>query len=168
MSDTKELRFLSVNTESNDEYTGSKNISAVVRVDCKTVDTFTGRVTAYGCADNASVFESSVALEEAFFKFYAKYHNDEFLTLGYFCFPNETDLFTRCIQRDVTNRHYLSPFPLHELGTLLFYKEESPLGLYEYVVKYGIEDPYNGDSSHPLYYSMLAAIVFEHLMLGTS
>jgi hypothetical protein len=64
-------------------------------------------------------------LFESFWKFYLKY-KDNSIFIADFGTPVEAYVFRRCITMDIPTREFQGPYPLHELGTILFMSNLDP------------------------------------------
>jgi hypothetical protein len=63
-------------------------------------------------------YEDHGELLEAFWSFWLQHRGDS-ICVSDFGAPVEAGLFRACIERDLENRMWLGPYPMHELGTAL-------------------------------------------------
>lgn len=114
-------------------------------------------------ADMPVTHSNSSSLEEAFWAEWLQ--NKEGCTVIAHCgSPVESGLFRRCVERDVTNRQWDAPFPLHDVATLLLMKGEDPLSVDSFIKRRGIKPQFDGVAHHPMYDAVCAAQVWEALI----
>ncbi len=116
--------------------------------------------------------ETSEELEEEFWNFYAEqclaegewglsFDSSNVQVIAHCGSPVESGFFRRCIERD-DSRSFQAPLPLQEVGSVLEALGENASSVDSYVENYGIDVPFDGVSHHPMYDSVVAAVVWEH------
>jgi hypothetical protein len=177
----------SLDLEVNGLYGKGFAAAATVRKDGVEIATFTGRIPdeavtdSWGqenvlpaIADMPVTHATREELEEALWAFYAEhclregqwglsFNGDEVVVIAHCGSPVESGFFRRAIERD-SSRTFQGPLPLQEVGTLLEALGENAASVDSYVKKYEIDVPFSGVSHHPMYDSVVAAVVWEHAM----
>lgn len=70
-------------------------------------------------------FNTRRQMRDAFWDFYIKYREDSII-MADFGAPCEARLFADCIKDDLTDRMWKGPYPLHDLGTLIYAAGKDP------------------------------------------
>lgn len=172
----KTLKTLSVDAEVDGLYGQTFAIAFTVRE--KGVETFKwqGRIPDSSVSDEwvkqnvlpklqdmPITHNTSTELEEAFWSAYMQ-HKDGATVIAHCGSPVESGLFRRCVERDLANRQWDAPFPLHDVATALLYAGENPTSVESYMTKYGLTPEFKGATHHPMYDAVVAAQVLEHLL----
>ncbi len=169
------MKILSIDAEVDGLYGKAFAIAFIIRDEGKEIYSWSGRapdssvtdewVKAHvlpALADMPVTHSSSSELEEAFWEQWML-HKDGCTVIAHCGSPVESGLFRRCVERDLKNRQWDAPFPLHDVCTLLLAAGENPVSVDEFIVKNGIEPQFNGVSHHPMYDAVVAAQAWELL-----
>ncbi len=169
------MRLFSLDAEVNGLYGRTFAIGVTVRVDGAEVDRFQGRLPdsavthEWGITRALPAIESMTVthatteeLEEAFWRFWIR-HRDGSTVIAHCGSPVESGLFRRCVERDLEARQWLGPYPaINDVATILELLGELSDSTDSYVEKHRLEVPFQGIPHHPLYDSIVAAVVWEH------
>jgi len=168
-------KIFSLDAETDGLYGPAFSVGVSVREDGVEITRFVGHCPYEGdnkwvqenvvpaLAETPVTHESSEALEEAFWRFWLE-NRDGAILIAHCHSPVETGLFRRCVERDLSARQWLGPYPtIHDVATLLLLLGEKPDSVDAYVAKYGIEVP-EGVAHNPYYDAVVAALVWEHAM----
>jgi hypothetical protein len=172
------MKIFSVDAEVDGLYGSTLAIAAVVRIDGKNVVDLQGRVAldsvqsdwvranvVPAIAGMTEVYASCAELEEAFWAFWLQNKADA-VVIAHCGAPVETGLFRRCVERDLVERQWNGPLPLHEVGSLLMMRGHNPASVDEYLKKEGLSVPFAGQQHHPMYDALAAAVAAENLLSG--
>ncbi len=182
--------FFSLDLEVDGMYSHGFAVAATVRKDGVEIAAFTGRIGDEHVTDQwvrESILPalgdmrvthfSSEELEEALWAFYAQHcliegewglsTNPAVSVIAHCGSPVESGFFRRAIERD-GSRTFQGPLPLHEVGTALAFVGEDPSSVDGYIKRYGLTVPFDGVPHHPMYDSVAAAVVWEHIMARVS
>jgi hypothetical protein len=168
------MKVFSCDAEVNGLYGHSFAIAAIVREDGVEVARFEGRVGDEYVSNPWVIenvlpalqgmpvtHESPEALEEAFWAFWME-HREGAEAIAQFGSPVESGLFRRCVERNLDERAFQGPYPLHEVGTALLLAGEVADSVDAYLEKYDVEKP-AGSPHHPGYDAECAAWAWEML-----
>lgn len=172
------MKILSIDAEVDGLYGNAFAIAITVREDGEEIYSWSGRSPNRNVHDSwvrenvlpalvgmPVTHSSSVELEEAFWAEWMQ-HKDGCTVITHCGSPVESGLFRRCVERDLDNRQWVAPFPLHELATLLLMKGEDPLSVDSFMKKRGIKPQFEGVAHHPMFDAVCAAQVWEELYNG--
>ena len=166
-------RIFSLDAETDGLYGPAFAIGVSVREDGAEIARFAGRCphevanewvlenVVPALAEMLITHESSEELEEAFWRFWLE-HRETAIPIAHCHSPVETGLFRRCVERDLSARQWLGPYPaIHDVATLLLLLGEVPDSVDAYAAKHGLEVP-EGAAHNPYYDAVVAALVWEH------
>ncbi len=169
-------KILSIDAEVDGLYGMAFAIAFTVREDGEEIYSWSGRSPDHEVSDGwvrenvlpaldgmAVTHSSSIELEEAFWTEWMQ-HKEGCTVIAHCGSPVESGLFRRCVERDVTNRQWDAPFPLHDVATLLLMKGENPLSVDSFMKKHGIKPQFKGAAHHPMFDAVCAAQVWEALI----
>lgn len=172
----EKMRIFSFDAEVDGLYGPAFAIAAVIREDGREVVRFVGRAPDSLVKDEwvrknvlpalvgmAVTHISSVELEESFWAFWEAQKAGA-VAIAHCGSPVESGLFRRCVERAPAERTFAGPFPLHEVGTILFALGEDPTSVDAYLKKYALDVPFEGVTHHPLYDARAASVVWEHAL----
>jgi hypothetical protein len=108
---------------------------------------------------DAEDFKTRKLMRDAFWEFYIQY-KDNSIILADFAAPCEAYLFRKCLQDDKNRSPIWFPYPLHDLGTMLYMKDIDPdINRIEYA---NVFDP-RLVKHNPVDDSITAAVIFFRL-----
>lgn len=169
------MKLFSVDAETDGLYGPAIAIGAVVVENGMEIDRFEGRIPDFlvtnewvkknvlpNLKDMAITHDTSVDLEEEFWQFWID-HGD-CMVIAHCCYPVETGLFRRCVERDMMARTFFGPYPaIYDISTLLFINDHNPESVDEYIKLHKLTVNHSGNSHHPVYDALAAIAVFHHL-----
>ncbi|HMO19283.1 MAG TPA: hypothetical protein PKA63_14555 [Oligoflexia bacterium] len=171
-----EKKIFSIDCEVDGLYGKSFAIAVTVRLNGEEVSQFQGRIpdeevrdtwvrenVLPALKDMEVTHSSSEELEEAFWDFWMS-QKEGSTVIAHCGSPVESGLFRRCVERKLDERQWSGPFPLHEVGTILYGIGSDPCSVDSYNKANGIEIPFAGVAHHPMYDAQSAAVAWEHAM----
>ena len=88
------------------------------------------------------VYQSEAELLEHFWGFWMQYQGQA-MTMADVTYPVEVNLFRKCVEKNLSERKFLGPFPLLDLSTFLMAKGYDPLVDRQCLIDYPIGDQHN-------------------------
>lgn len=102
------------------------------------------------------------AMEESFWRFWME-HKDGSTVIAHCGSPVESGLYRRCVERNLEVRQWQGPYPaINDVASLLLLLGEQADSVDSYAARHNLHIPFVGEPHHPLYDSVVAAVVWEH------
>lgn len=130
-------KIISIDCESDGLYGDIFAIGVSVFLNGEEIDSFVGmsslkEVSNPWVVDNvlphikvSNVYDSKEDLREDFWKFWISHKNNA-ITIVDIGSPVESNLFRKCVEKDLDNRLFQGPYPLHEVATMLLANNIDP------------------------------------------